>query len=320
MKKLERKNGSIAVFGSINMDFTIWTQTIPDPGQTVLGKSFKQGFGGKGANQSIAASRMGVPTYLIGALGTDEIADRTLTHLQKEGIKTDCIQSIVSSESGTAVIIIEENGENRIINAPGANMQIDAEQAIEDLKRIPDLKVVLGPMDIPIPCIDDVFTWANESGIKTILNPSPLPPSNSDLFVDLLSKTDLLMPNRQEMEIIIGEKGVNDNQLISEAKVLCNRFCMDVLITLGENGSVYISRNGKVIRKESIRVNSIDTSGAGDCYLGTYAAAVASGQDVEAAMSIATVAAGIVVTKRGAQSAPQLEEVIAVAKNHKFLL
>ena len=288
--------GNIAVVGSTMIDMVTFTHNIPQGGQTVSGDKFLLGFGGKGANQAVMLGRFGQPIYLVNALGTDVFGDSYISQLALENINTQYIAR-VEKPSGVASIWVEPDGQNRIIIAPGANNELTVEYAVSAIENIPDLVAVVGQFEIPQNVTAAAFAAAQKRGAITIFNPAPSQPINQDL----LSVCDWIIPNELEFaDLHPQSKSPDSDQVISElAKLLETK----IVVTLGEAGAAYVQEDGKVVRVPGEKVTAVDTTGAGDSFVGAFTYGLASGLSVEQAVELGCRAAAIGVTREGTQAA-----------------
>ena len=281
----------ICVVGSANIDQISYVDKIPNDGETVFGDSYQMGFGGKGANQAVMAGLLGAEVYMICCLGSDVYKDMTIDNFKSNGVATDYIQ-IVEGSSGVAPIWVDKTGQNRIIVIPGANNLISGSKAIDSLKIIGNVDVVVGQFEIPMEVNEAVFSYAFENGITTVLNPAPADkPSDS-----LLENTSWFIPNEVEFEEIFG-KTFNEQNLLSFAKELQT----NVVVTLGEKGCAYVEDNS-VTMFETESVNTIDTTGAGDAFVGAFSYALANNLNISDSIKLALEKATNSVTKKGTQS------------------
>ena len=281
----------ICVVGSANIDQVSYVKRTPNDGETVFGDSYQMGFGGKGANQAVMAGILGAEVYVITCLGSDVYRDMTIENFKNNDVITDYIQTVDGS-SGVAPIWVDESGQNRIIVIPGANDLIDGSLAIEALEEIGKPDVLVGQFEIPMNVNEQVFSYAYKNGVKTVLNPAPAN-KPSDI---LLQNTSWFIPNEIEFEEIYGDI-FNENNLLLFAKNVDT----NVVVTLGEKGCAYIKNNSvKIIKADSVK--AIDTTGAGDAFVGAFSFALASKLDIEECLKLALKKATDSVTKKGTQS------------------
>ena len=274
----------ICVVGSANIDQVSYVKRTPNDGETVFGDSYQMGFGGKGANQAVMAGILGAEVYVITCLGSDVYRDMTIENFKNNDVITDYIQTVDGS-SGVAPIWVDESGQNRID-------LIDSSLAIEALEKIGKPDVLVGQFEIPMNVNEQVFSYAYKNGVETVLNPAPAN-KPSDI---LLQNTSWFIPNEIEFEEIYG--GVfNENNLLLFAKNVDT----NVVVTLGEKGCAYIKNNSvKIIKADSVK--AIDTTGAGDAFVGAFSFALASKLDIEECLKLALKKATDSVTKKGTQS------------------
>ena len=291
--------GAIVVVGSTMIDMIAYTQHIPNAGETVVGERFVTGFGGKGANQAMSARRFGARVVMVNTVGTDSFGDETIDNFQRAGIDTMYIEK-ADGASGVAPIWVEPNGTNRIIVIPGANHAMTEQQAIDAIAAIDDIAVVVGQLEIPQAVTAAAFETARAKGIATILNPAPFAPINPRL----LAVTDWLVPNEVEFAGLHPHNAAPDNVTITELGTTAR-----VLVTLGADGAAFIGHDGTVHRVAAPKVEAIDTTGAGDCFVGAFAYALAAGASEVQAVQLGVNAASLSVTRPGTQtSLPTVEE------------
>ena len=282
----------ICVVGSSNIDQIAYVESTPSDGETVFGNEYKMGFGGKGANQAVMSGLMGAETYMITCLGDDVYADMTIENFKKSGVNVDYIQRVPGS-SGVAPIWVDSSGQNRIIVVSGANDLINGDDAVEAVEKIGNLNAIIGQFEIPLEVTEKVFEYAKSNNITTILNPAPAKiPSNS-----LLDVTDWFIPNEVEFETISGLSAFEDNNLINYSETINS----NLIVTLGEKGAAYIE-NGVVKKVGAPKVEAIDTTGAGDAFVGAFSYAIASDFTIEDSVKLGIERASDSVTKPGTQS------------------
>jgi len=284
---------SIAVVGSTNIDMVAYSDVIPDRGETVTGKDFAIGFGGKGANQAVIAARMGANTYMVGAVGEDVFGESAIKNFVDQGVNIEHLAK-VSGSSGVAPIWVDGGGDNRIIVVPGANAKVTITQVENAIKSIPDLKVVIGQFEIPVEVTTAAFSAARQMGITTILNPAPY----REIPVELLAVTDWLIPNNHEFQDLHpAHLDPNLDGVIAEFAAVQK---INLVVTLGEDGVVIA--DGAITKIAAQKVKPLDTTGAGDCFVGTFAFGLASGMSAAKAAELGCRTAGLSVTRLGAQS------------------
>ena len=281
----------IAVVGSAMIDLTAYTKVIPAPGQTLEGDLFTTGFGGKGANQAVIAAHCGAQVHFVGKLGRDLFGDSIAENFKKLGIDSEYVERS-DTPNGVAHIWVDANGENRIIIIPGANHEIELKKAIEAIESIAGLAVVVAQCEIKQEVTLSAFSAAKARGCVTILNPAPYQP----LSEDLLAVTDWIIPNETEFKELLGQEPTSDEVLKKF------RPGKNSIVTLGSEGAVLITSDGNLTRVSAPKVNAVDTTGAGDAFVGVFAFALASGKNPEDAMKLGVKVASMSVTRKGAQS------------------
>lgn len=282
----------VCVVGSSNIDQIAYVESTPADGETVFGNEYKMGFGGKGANQAVMSALMGADTYMITCLGDDVYAEMTLDNYKKNGVNVDHIQRVPGS-SGVAPIWVDSSGQNRIIVVSGANDLINGDDAVESIKKIDGLNAVIAQFEIPLEVTEKVFGYAKSNNITTILNPAPAKiPSDS-----LLDLTDWFIPNEVEFETISGLNAFEDSNLVNYSRTINS----NLIVTLGENGAAYVE-NGVVNKINAPKVTAIDTTGAGDAFVGAFSFALASDFTIEDSIKLGIERATDSVTRTGTQS------------------
>ena len=281
----------IAVVGSAMIDLTAYATVIPAPGQTLEGDLFTTGFGGKGANQAVIAAHCGAEVHFVGKLGRDLFGDSIAENFKKLGIDSEYVERS-DTPNGVAHIWVDANGENRIIIIPGANHEIESKKAIEAIESIAGLAVVVAQCEIKQEVTLAAFSAAKKRGCVTILNPAPYQP----LSEELLAVTDWIIPNETEFKELHGQAPTSDDVLKSF------RPGKNSIVTLGSEGAVLITSDGNLTRVSAPKVNAVDTTGAGDAFVGVFAFGLASGKNPEDAMKLGVKVASMSVTRKGAQS------------------
>jgi ribokinase len=286
---------SIVVIGSINADQLIMTDIVPKMGETVMGSSFKIAAGGKGANQAIAASRLGANVFFIGYIGSDSSGSFLLQNFTKNNVNTDGIKTLNDISTGIAAITIC-NGTNSIIVVPGANYFVDKDLIDKNIDIILKSKIVLLQLEIPIETVKYIIDICYKHHIKVILNPAPA----FKLSNDIIDKVSYLTPNEYETQTIF-----NTNDFESLVSIYPNK----LIITLGENGVMY--HDGNSVKKiPAYKVEVVDTTGAGDTFNGALAYKLMNDANLEEALTFANKAASLKIKHVGAQSGmPTLKEM-----------
>jgi len=299
----------IVVVGSLNMDLVISTPRVPAMGETILGNGFMTAPGGKGANQAVAAARLGGDVTMIGCVGDDIFGKNLMENLKQNGVDTESIRVQENVPTGVAVILIEK-GNNCIIVDPGANARLE----VRDIEKLEGLiqksSIVVVQLEIPFETVEYTIRLAKKHHVKVLLNPAP----GRALSDELLAMIDILTPNESECEIITGMKIQSVEDAKSAASYLLKKGVKTVAITLGKNGAVY-NFEDQWIHKPVPEVNVVDTTAAGDSFSGALAVAISKGEDIHKAIDFANAVGTLSVTKKGAQtSLPTLHEVTEYMK------
>lgn len=295
----------IIVIGSSNTDMVIKTEKLPVPGETILGGTFLMNPGGKGANQAVAAARLGGKVTFITKRGNDLFGNQAVGLLMREGIDTQYIVKDLEFPSGIALITVDSAGENSIVVAPGSNGNLIPEDISPMIFENSKFEILLLQLEIPLDTVEYSAVKASERGIKVILNPAPA----CELSDNLLQHIWLLTPNETETEIITGVRIRDIPSAERAASLIQERGVKNVIITMGETGAFVKSENYSGLIP-GVKVSPVDTTAAGDIFNGALAVAISEGRDLNDAVSFANKAASISVTRMGAQaSAPYRSEI-----------
>ena len=301
----------IVVVGSSNTDMVVKSERIPRGGETVLGGEFVMVPGGKGANQAVCAAKLGAEVKLVARVGDDSFGRMSLDNFRSTGVDTEFVTADPSSPSGIALIVVDENGENAIVVAPGANEKLSPEDVDRAADAIRRSDAVVLQLEIPAETVAHTIDLAKAAGIRIILNPAPIRPMSKDL----LGKVDVLVPNQHEAAELIGKPGHGGtiDPVIAAAK-LRSFGAESVVITLGGKGA-YVCGEGISEFIEPVKVTPVDTTAAGDAFMASLACALAEGNDLISAARFAARVAAISVTRMGAQpSLPTRAEVDSFAR------
>lgn len=295
---MTRKIPNIAVVGSLNADLTAYVETLPHPGQTILSHDFFVYPGGKGANQAVAAARLGANVTMIGCMGSDSYSAMLRESLKKAGVSASGIITLEDSPTGMAVILVEDSSENEIVVIPGANAGFTADLFEQvDIKKIEQADALLLQLEIPLESAAKAAQIAHNAGVPVILNPAPV----CELPIEFLQHVDILVPNESELAKL-EDNGFSKNRLFAMGIEL-------ILETRGASG-VWIHTKDSSSHVEAVKVNAIDTVGAGDTFVAAFAVAYCSGAELLDAVRFANHAAAFATTRKGAQSSfPKLEEL-----------
>ncbi len=309
MASPEMRSGQVCVVGSLNMDLVVRSPRLPEPGETLLGSSFATFPGGKGANQAVAARRAGAAVRMIGALGEDSHGSELLGLLATEGIDAGHVVRRRGVPTGVALITVgEDTGENTIVVAGGANQTLTVAEVQAAERRIARAAVLVAQLETPIEAVAAALAIARRAAVPpvTILNAAPA----CSLPAELLASVDFLVVNRSEAAIVAG---ASDASLEDVDERLAARGASGVVLTLGAAGALAWTRRAGVERRwrvPAFQVNAVDTVGAGDAFVGSFAATIASGGAVEDALTRAAAAGALATTRRGAiPSLPSRHEV-----------
>ena len=296
----------IFVIGSINTDMVAMTEVLPSPGETVMGREYMMTAGGKGANQAVAAARMGGDVTMIGRLGNDVFAEQSIKRLKSENINCEFITKDTEKSSGVALISVDQNGENHIVVAPGANETLTKERLGSVLSQIPDNAIVMMQLEIPLESVVSVIEFCKKSDKKIILDPAPA----KNLTPEFTKSLYMITPNETEANAMTGIKIKDLRDVKKVARKLLGSGSQYVLITMGANGVYLASQNDDFEYIPSPKVTTIDSTAAGDCFNGTLAVSLSQGLSVFEAAKKACRAASISVTRKGAQdSMPFINEL-----------
>lgn len=289
---------AVAVLGSTNMDLVAFTAVAPRRGETVSGREFRTLPGGKGANQAIAAARAGGRVTMIGAVGDDAFAPRLRSALAEAGVDTEGLRTVPGA-SGVAHIVVDDEGGNSIVVVPGANGTVTA-LAEGDEARIAAADALLMQLELPLDGVLAGARAARAHGVRTVLTPAPARP----LPEELLALTDLLVPNEHEAAALTGT-----SEPLAAARALLE-LVPEVVITLGASGSLHASRTAEPVSVPAVRVRAVDSTAAGDTFVGALAVAVGEGRPMAQAMAWASAAAALSVSRPGASaSMPSRAEI-----------
>ncbi len=302
----------IVVVGSLNMDLVVQVPTIPAPGETVLGNNFATIPGGKGANQAVAAARLGANVSLIGRVGNDAFGEQLLANAQHEGIDVSHVGRDETAASGVAMIAVDAKGQNSIAVASGANYRLTADLVREAWASFAKVDLLVMPLETPLETIETAVSLANQSGTKVILNPAPaqhLPPH-------ILAGVDVLVPNEPETSQLTGMPINTKAETQLAAKQLLKLGVGSVVLTLGSRGALVLDEaTNQFSAVVPYPVTVVDTTAAGDAFVAGLAVGLGEGKSLVEAAQFANAVGALAVTKKGAQPGmPRREEV-----NHLFL-
>lgn len=281
---------SIIVVGSINMDLVVRAPRHPQPGETILGSSFQTFPGGKGANQAVAAARLGGDVTMIGRLGSDEFGDTLRSTLEKDNVDTGFVLRTEGVSSGVALITVSDAGQNNIVVVQGSNGQLTPADIEGAREAIQGARVVLLQLEIPLETVSEAIRLAKQAGALVVLNPAPA----QNLPADLLAQVDILIPNESELALLTVAEGLPFEEARRRLGVKC------LIVTLGANGVQVIDENGsRHIPAHAVR--AVDTTAAGDAFVGAFGVALTLGKSLDEAAAWGNAAGALSVTRAGAQ-------------------
>jgi len=295
----------VLVVGSVNMDLVVTASRFPEPGETIFGKKFQMFPGGKGANQAVCSAKLGMKTSFIGKFGDDQFCKQLRESMQKDGVDLDQIFTDNIESTGTAFIIVTEDGQNEIVVISGSNMKLLPSDITKKEYMFHNYKVVLAQLEIPVESVLRTAKLAKQSGAVFILNPAPA----RELPDELFSYIDFLTPNEIELELLSGIKISKEESLKKAAYVLLHKGVRNVIITMGSSGAYLINMTEEV-KFPARKVKVIDTTAAGDAFNGAFAFSIANGKNLHDAVKFANLVASVSVTRMGAQSSMPVPEEI----------
>ena len=301
-----QENPRISVIGSSNMDLVVRSARIPAVGETILGGDFIMVPGGKGANQAVAAAKLGAEVFFIARLGRDIFAAQSLANFEKVGVNTKYVLQTDNTPSGVALIMVDEKANNSIVVAPGANSKLIPEDVEAASVEIASSGAVVAQLEVPVETVGFAAKLAEQAGVPFVLDPAPA----CQLSEEILARVSVLTPNESEAQILTGIQ-VTDEKT---ARLACDKLLAcgvgSVILTMGGQGYL-LAHEKEVCFVASHKVEAVDTTAAGDAFTGSLAVGIAQGNDIAEAASFANCVAALSVTKMGAQpSMPTKQEVI----------
>lgn len=294
----------ITVVGSLNMDLVVQAERIPRVGETVLARNLQYVEGGKGANQTVAAARLGGKVSMIGAVGSDDMGDRLLEALEKDGVDVSGIKRS-PEPSGIALIVVDAKGDNAITVVSGANYDVKVQDVRQQENKIAQSSIVLAQLECPLDVVAEAMLLARKHSCTSVLNPAPA----QALPADLLTNVDILTPNETELQLLSGHNTDTLEEIKAAGAILMKSGIKSLIVTLGSKGCYYMDKsNGEFY--PSYRVKMTDSTAAGDCFNGALVAALGRGESMHDAIHYAMKASAISVSRAGAQpSLPTLEDM-----------
>lgn len=307
----------IAVIGSNMVDLITYIDRMPKEGETLEAPSFELGCGGKGANQAVAAAKLGSKVMMVTKVGDDLFGSNTIQNLQKYGINTEFTSKVPGIPSGVAPIFVDPESKNRILIVKGANQNLLPMDINNATARLKECSLIVLQLEIPLPTIYRAIDFGNEHNIPIILNPAP---ASRELDFDYICKCDFFMPNETELEILTGMSVDTEEHIRDAAAFLIGKGVKNVIVTMGNRGVLWATKDN-VHRVEAHNVDAIDTTGAGDAFIGCFSHYYVKDKDILSAIKMATGFAGLSVTKRGTQiSYPSKDELIQFVKEKESSL
>lgn len=295
----------VVVVGSANVDFTVRLPRLPKAGETVSNGEFYRCFGGKGANQAVAALRAGAEVRFLAKLGKDPMGELLREHLEDLGLPGRYLLSDQSAPTGTALILVDHEGRNLIGVAPGANRTLTTNEVNSCADLFDWGEVLLCQLEVPLGAVEAALSLGRKKGMKTLLNPAPA----RELPEEVLRLVDVITPNEGEAKALTGLENSE-----SAARRLSEMGPSQVILTLGKEGALYLA-DGEPFYVPSYRVNPVDTTGCGDAFNGALACALAEGRGLEEAVRFAAAAGALAATVKGAQDAmPFREEIVSLMR------
>lgn len=299
----DKRRPTVLVVGSANMDMVVSCPRFPEPGETILTDELAMFPGGKGANQAVAAARLGGRVRFLGKMGDDVFRAQLLESLQADGIDTERVLVDADSSTGVALITVDGGGENQIIVVSGSNMRLTPEEIQAEHALFDEADVVLLQLEIPVETVERAAALAKAAGATVILNPAPA----CDLSETLLRQVDFLIPNESEASRLTGVRVTDRATAEIAARKLLGKGARHVVVTLGADGVLLVTAE-RVLHVPAREVYAVDTTAAGDAFNGALAFALAGGRGLDEALDFANGAAAYAVTRHGAQtSMPTLE-------------
>ncbi len=287
----------IAVIGSLNMDLVVRAPRIPKPGETIIGTDDLNMIpGGKGANQAYCSAILGAEVAMIGRVGDDTFGEQLVNNLKKVGVDTQYIKRDADASTGIAMIVVEESGQNSIVVSPGANGRVDLSDISQAEAVILSSNLILLQLEIPIPAVIEASQLAKKHGIKVILNPAPA----QKLPDELLSLIDILITNETEAAMLTECNVDTDNGIKQAASKLNQSGQKTIVMTRGSRGATLIAEN-KIVHFPAFPIKAVDTTGAGDAFVGSFAVAFAEGKSITDSIKFGNAAGASASTKSGAQ-------------------
>jgi ribokinase len=295
----------VVIVGGANTDYLVRGKTLPSPGETIEGDFFQNAVGGKGANQAVAAARLGARVAFVGRVGNDDRGDSVIEELEKAGVDTTFMSRTDQKPTGVALVMVNENGEKQILTAPGANQDMRVDDVLRAAGAIRSAAVAVAQLEIPLNVVAAALEIADENRVRTVLDPAPAQP----LDLALLRHVQIIRPNSAEARALTGIQSRSRSGARQAAQTLLAKGVRAAVVQAGAKGNLVVWPDGERWLPH-IPVQTVDATGAGDAFVGALAMRMSGGSDLVAAAIFANAAAALATTKLGAQaSLPTYEEV-----------
>ncbi len=305
---MSQSKPNILVVGSINMDLVVRTPRMPQPGETVPGDGFVTSPGGKGANQAVAAARLGGNVRMVGRVGDDAFGEQLIGKLQAEGVDTTHVKHRPEAPTGVAMIMVDSNGENSIVVTGGANHYLTPDDIFPLAELFAEADVVVLQLELPLPTVRAAVEKARRQDCRVVLDPAPMPRT----LPDELCSVDILSPNVCEAEALTGTRVVEERVEKNVALELVQRGAKAGVLKLGSRGSLVVAADGHFYRVNAYKVQVVDTTAAGDAFTAALAVATGEGRNLHDSAKFATAAGALACTRLGAQAAMPLRSEVAM--------
>ncbi|MFX3617495.1 MAG: ribokinase [Sporolactobacillus sp.] len=302
----------IAVIGSNMVDLITYIDRLPKEGETIEAPNFEMGCGGKGANQAVAAAKMGSEVMMLTKVGDDMFGENTIQNLKRNGINIQYVEKVPHTSSGVAPIFVDHSSKNRILIIKGANQYLTEKDIERAAERLRSCSLIVLQLEIPVETVYYAIQFGHENGIPVILNPAP---ALKNLDFDRIKTCDYFMPNETELELITDMPVTTKEEITQAAKSLINKGLKNVVVTMGQSGVLWLNQNEQQFIN-AYSVEAADTTGAGDAFIGCFAHFIAQNtEDTLHALQMATAFAALSVTKRGTQSSYPTKEAVRTFVN-----
>ena len=296
----------IAVIGSNMVDLITYGSKMPVAGETLEAPEFSMGCGGKGSNQAVAAAKYGAQVMMMTKVGDDIFADNTINNFSKYGIDTQFVQKVPHTSSGVAPIFVDESGQNRILIIKGANAFLQPEDIDKAADELAKCSLIILQLEVDLKTVYHAINFGKKHSVPVLLNPAP---ATKELDINEACKCDFFVPNETELEILTGMPVQTDEEIKKAAQYLVEKGLKNVIVTMGSRGSLWVTKD-KCHYQPVFKVKAVDTSGAGDAFIGCFASCWVKTHDIASAMKEAGAFSALSVTKKGTQiSYPEKDEV-----------